>query len=732
MPKGKHTSLYVTILTVFISVSVVIAGAVAGYNYYKDKRLAREMAGDLLSEVSDKVILESRRVFEPALSIVTLMDRFEGAAVKPALHSHPAAQLMMDSLVRFPQLFSIYLGFDDGDFYQVVSFRGLNGKARDALHAPRRAMFGIRTVHRMATYSPVDRATGRQLSVGHSRRMEMWVWLNGDRKIVGSHAVRESTYDPRVRPWYEMARTSSAPVMTDYYTFASSRTLGFTVAQRFDGQIAGVIGVDMTVQSISGFLRQQRAGAHGLVFIFTEDGKLTAYPDPDRVVRASEVNEGEVIPVFLSGFDDPVASGVFRLFSEDRGPDLRQMEVDGRQWLARYSLIPNPMGRGEYVAVAALLSDFTAGMERTRLESLAFACGVILCMMPVIVIIARHISRPLAALVGETVEIRHFRLDREVEIRSRIKEVAELASAFTTMKHTLGSFGRYLPRALVRQFVLSDMEPVLGGERRELSLLFTDVAGFTTMSEQMDAETLMFKVSDYFQELGLPVLQSSGTIDKFIGDAMMAFWNAPVAQEDHAIRACGAALQCRNVLAVMNHRWLETGGLPMPTRFGLHVGDCIVGNVGTSDRMNYTAMGANVNTAARLEGLNKYYGTVILASGAMQERTRNVFLFRSVDIACPKGALDAVHLFELLAPRPGHEQYGESVNDTELAWLDRWEKAIMEYRTRNFAAALELFTALQAKRPDDALAALYVERCRALVESPPAGDWSPVVVHATK
>lgn len=766
MNTGKCTSLYVTILSLSVVISVVIATSVAGYNYVKEEELAREMAEVQLSEMSDTVILETRRIFEPAISVVSLMDKIEGTAVKPRLHSHPAAQLMMDSLERYPQLLSIYMGFDDGDFYQAVSFQGENSNTREALQAPREAMFGLRTVRLLETYSPaasavlpdrmVKKESGREpvsrsgqrpddvmiSSVPQAspvsgatqrwRRIEMWVWLNAQRKIVGARTERNATYDPRNRPWFALANANSGAVMTDYYTFAESQSLGVTVAHRFDGQIAGVIGVDMTVQSISLFLKQERASDNGLVFMFTEDGKLSAYPDPLRVVHVSAEAVPAITPVYLDSFDDPVAARVYALFRQDRSPRLREFTVDGKRWLVRFSLIPSPMSKKGYVAVAAPLTDFTSSMDRVRLESLAFALGVIICMIPVIMIISRRISRPLSALVAETEEIRNFRLDKEVAVHSRIGEVAELATAFVTMKHTLSTFGRYLPKTLVRQFVSSDIIPEIGGERRELSLLFSDVTGFTSLSERMDAESLMVKMSVYFQELGSPVLQHSGTIDKFIGDAMMAFWNAPVMQEDHVVRACAAALQCRHVLAALNARWVAEACVPLPTRFGLHTGECVVGNVGSFDRMNYTAMGAHVNIAARLEGLNKVYHTSILASGAIQEKGHGVFMFRSVDIACPKGTSDPVHLFELLCARPGHEQYGASLSKQDVVWLNRWEKAVLEYRTMQFSAALVAFSALQHERPDDFLAGMYVARCTQLVRTPPDMGWSPVVMHDNK
>lgn len=763
-PSGyKKPSLYLTILTIFMAIAMFIAASVTWYNYHKGKQAAKLAADAQLLSMSDKVLLETRRVFEPAIILTAVLNGMDDSSAKPELHAHPVAPLLLDALEHYHQLLSLYLGFDDGDFYQAVSFHGENRHVRRILGAPADAVFGLRTVFMHHDWRNTPLAT-----VHPPRRVELWVWLNNERKIVGSRAVPVSEYDPRTRPWFRLAGESGGIVMTDYYIFASSSALGFTVAQRFDGPVAGVIGVDMTGISLSHFLREQNRGTGGLVFMFTDTGKLTAYPDPERVARRVTVDGTLTVePVFLDSFDDPVAATVFSLYRQAPGSELREFNHDGEPWLARITPVPGVYGRTEMVAVATPLSVFTASLDRTRNESLVFAFGITLCMIPVIVFASRRISGPLSQLARDAERIRAFRLEGDhTVVQSRIKEVAELAIAFASMKQVLGTFATYLPKALVRQFVISDIVPHLGGERRELSLLFTDVANFTALSEQLDAETLMLRASEYFQELSVPVLEGSGTIDKFIGDAMMAFWNAPVPQPDHHLRACAAAMRCRNAVNTLNARWKREGKQPMLTRIGLHTGECIVGNVGTTDRMNYTVMGAHVNLAARLEGLNKFYETAILASGEMYDKANEAFLFRSVDLVRPKGTTAITRLYELVSQLPGYtkcyadpailaapdwtytagdahardasaassppDSCGPAPEAALLHRHARWEEAITRYRGRDFAQALLIFDTLLAENPQDALASMYVQRCTLLLENPPDEDWSPVVTFTEK
>lgn len=732
MHTGKTSSLRVIIFVMFFAVALSITASVTGYNAYMDEVAAHQVADIQLGKQCDKVILESRRLFNPAYSTVIML----GTTNTKLTDEPPAAlypqmqeiQLLLSILEQFPQLTSIYAGYDSGDFFEVISFMNAQAALRHGLSAPDTALFGLHNIRA----EHLNDATLRT-----PVHMESWIWLAKDHSVIGSTAEHVTEYDPRVRPWYAKALTTHEIIQTDHYVFSPCSTLGFTVARRFGGEHPGVFAVDMTVHSISQFLQQQETNTRGLVFLFTEDGTLTGYPDPSKVVHHHTPQAGdstkEISPVMLDSFDDPVAANAYSLFRQQGEYQHTSFTVQGEEWIARVTPLPAQTGladRKEYVAVAVPLHNYTKILDQIRLESLLFAATVMLCIIPLLLYLSRRISKPLTLLADEMDEIRHFRLGSKTVIRSRIKEVAELATAFGTMRHTLGAFTRYLPKALVRQLVLSGIEPVLGGERRELSLLFTDVADFTRMSEHAKAETLMFKISRYFQVLGVPVLESGGTIDKYIGDGMMAFWNAPLPQEDHALRACEAALRCQAALKEQNAQWQAEGRNPMNTRFGLHAGECIVGNVGTSDRMNYTAIGAAVNIASRLEGLNKFYGTGILVSGSIEAKARSAFVFRSVDIASPRGATDPVQIFELLGTRtPFADDTACPPVRTEAA-LTEWETAVAEYRNMQFHAAFQRFSMLQSANTDDRLAVLYLERCRDALNNPPQAGWSPVVHHS--
>jgi adenylate cyclase len=191
--------------------------------------------------------------------------------------------------------------------------------------------------------------------------------------------------------------------------------------------------------------------------------------------------------------------------------------------------------------------------------------------------------------------------------------------------------------------------------------MFTDLANFTQITENADPEKVMLYTSRYLAALSDAVMANGGTVDKFVGDAVMAIWNAPADDPDHVVHACAGALACREANRALNEAFAREGWPPYRTRFGLHTGDAVVGNIGSADRMNYTVLGATVNLAARLEPLNKDYGTEILVSHAVAERASARFAFRFVDTVRPKGFEDSVRIFEL-GPVCGSDPAGSSAS----------------------------------------------------------------------
>jgi len=294
------------------------------------------------------------------------------------------------------------------------------------------------------------------------------------------------------------------------------------------------------------------------------------------------------------------------------------------------------------------------------------------------------------------------------------------------MKSALRLFSVYVPRDLVRKLMAEGAEAELGGERRRLTVMFSDVQGFTTIAERMDPEALMQITSTYFQALTEELLANQATIDKYIGDAVMAIWNAPKRDLAHALHGCRAALEARALTRRLEEEFEARGWPRLHTRFGVHSGEAVVGNVGSSDRMSYTAIGSMVNIASRLEGMNKMYGTSILVSEQTRIGAGSGFVFRPVDLVLPKGAQDPIEVHELLGL--AHAQDATELpllaDSAVLGRLTAWEDVVLQWRGGQFARAMDALR--EAGDPArDPLVAAYAGRLARYPDGPPAG-WSPV------
>jgi adenylate cyclase len=292
--------------------------------------------------------------------------------------------------------------------------------------------------------------------------------------------------------------------------------------------------------------------------------------------------------------------------------------------------------------------------------------------------------------------------------------VALIDDSVQNMRKGLRSFKKYVPAEVVTRLLDSRKEAVIEGEKRELTIFFSDIADFTSISERLSPEALVARLGTYFEEVTGIIIQGSGTVDKFIGDAVMAFWGAPTPLAGHAELACQAALAAQESIARLNRRWLDEGGQPFRTRMGIHTGEAIVGNVGFEGRMNYTAIGDSVNLASRLEGLNKVYGTRILISETTLQAAGPAVLARAVDLVAVKGKERAIAIFELLAMR------AEAPADL-LSQAERSAEAFDHYRNQRWDAALRLLEG-QADGP----ALVLAERCRLCRTHPPGADWDGV------
>jgi adenylate cyclase len=347
-----------------------------------------------------------------------------------------------------------------------------------------------------------------------------------------------------------------------------------------------------------------------------------------------------------------IGSGVVKaVLRRARGRDHYDGSIDddqGRDYLFRVSKFTLGEGYNANIMLLAAQEDFAQNVRRLEFRGLILALLAGAAFIPAVWIFGSRMSLSLKALRAEAIGLQKLAEPSPSQIVSRIREVHELGSAMNLAQRAIWSFAHFVPKELVQRVIDNSISTELGGVREEITVIFTDVRDFTTIAESTDPDILMHQTSRYFSVLAEAFLAEGGTIDKFIGDAVMVFWNAPNPQPDHVERACRAALAAKVACEALNSQFEAEGLKPFFTRFGIHVGDAIVGNLGSSERMNYTALGDTVNLAARLEGLNKQFGTAILVSEAVYLRVQHCFRFSAVGSVIAKGMTKETRVFELV------------------------------------------------------------------------------------
>lgn len=283
------------------------------------------------------------------------------------------------------------------------------------------------------------------------------------------------------------------------------------------------------------------------------------------------------------------------------------------------------------------------------------------------------------------------------------------------------AFKHYLSPHVIDGLLKNPDRLKLGGERRKLTVFFSDIAGFTTLSEKLAPEELSELLSEYLSEMTEIILSYEGTLDKYEGDAIMAFWGAPLPQDDHARRACLAALECQATLAKIRKEFDSRGWPHLRARIGINSGEMIVGNMGSRERFDYTVLGDNVNLGSRLEGANKQFGTWIMISESTYRFVREEMDARELDMIRVKGKETPVRVYELLARR------GELPSDKAKA-VELFEKGLSLYRERRWNEAIEIFK----KLAEDSPSAVFLNRCTQLLKSPPPEEWDGVYTMRTK
>ena len=378
--------------------------------------------------------------------------------------------------------------------------------------------------------------------------------------------------------------------------------------------------------------------------------------------------------------------------------------------IALFDNFPDGFGQPWQVVTITPIDDFVGSLRETNRLMMIVILALALIEMVLIYIAANRLARPVEIVSEQLRSIENLDFSGSTASRSGIREIAELESAAGLLRNSLRSFASFVPLDVVRRLVRSGVPLAPGVEPRTLTIFFSDLENFSTQAERLSPDRLLEQISGYMDTVCQAIADEQGTVDKFIGDGIMAFWGAPEPREDHAIRGCAAALRASRRMTKLNEAWALAGKPRMRLRIGLNSAQVLVGNVGSSERLSYTALGDGVNVAARLERLNKEIGTSICISDNLYEAVRDRVIARPVKRVQVKGRQAEFMVYELLGFSDSDDP--ELRAASEALELSRLTTAAMElFESGDRAAAGTAYTAILQRFPHDPVAQLLKEAC---------------------
>ena len=667
--RPKRLVSYQLSLAIVIPLLVVATGAlVAGVSYASTRSSIRASVRSLFAQITDQTADQASTHLQAAAPAVDMLAHLAAADTAPVSEQE---------LVRREEL---VLRANPG--FSWVNFADPDG-----------------------AFTGVHRRPDGTLIIKKTRIVDGKSVL--DERTVDGAPIRteaDSGYDPRTRPFYVRATAAKALVWTDPYVFFDEAVPGITCAEPVygsDGALRGVVSVDFDLNSLSAFVATLHASAHARVFIYTDDGLVLAHPTAQVITRGAH-GAGKLVTA------DDLNDEALRAYVHAGAAET--FSSGGERYLATARPFSPGAGLHWHVGVIAPESDFTGALERMTRDIVLVSIVVIVIAVVFALTFARRVARPLVHLAKEMDRVGQFELDGEDPPASRYREIEMMNHALVRTRKGLASFGVYVPRDLVRAVLASGQRAELGGKTRPMSVFFSDLAGFTSLSETMTPAQLVELLGVYFDEMSTVIGAHHGTIDKFIGDAIMAFWNAPTDDPEHAVHAVAAALAFQDKLDEIKRRDPSLAGLS--ARIGIASGDVVVGNIGAHQRMNYTVMGDTVNLASRLEGLGKAYGTKILISEGCRRAAGDAIVARAIDVVAVKGKSQGVRVYEPLA-------LADKADDAARALAARSAQAFDAYLARRFGEAAALYDQI-----GDAAAQAMKARCEVYAATPPPSEWT--------
>ena len=582
-PPGRSRRFRVDVGSIVSAVALAQSLLLVSLGYWGSQRLVSRIGVSAHKSNHDRTEDKVRAFLQKAESVINAVGT--APSLQPAGdQAEHTSELLLTLLQQSPELDSIYVSNERGQMLM-------------ALRYPVPAM--------------------RHIELGQGFTTETWQYklpLDAQADVQQRYATQRiasyrSSYDPTQRSWYLQASKTQGPVWTQPYVFAAAQELGVTYAlpskRRYADSSAQalVVAGDVSLGRLSDFVRQFSSGGYGDSALLSSDARVLARSDMPGVLHRLDAPTGVLGALHAHMVADGTAgSNTATAFS---------FTHEGRRYLVQTSRIPATGWQlVSWVPEEMLLGDLHRAVLWGLLLALVFLAMALLMSLK----LSKLVTSPVENLSHIARRIGLLELDNLPREPSRVLEIQHLDQALDDSARSLKAFSKFVPVDVINQLVAEGHALAPNGSPRRITVMFTDVEGFTSISESLDTDVLVGMLTEYFNLATGVFARHGGVVDKFIGDGIMVLWGAPADLPDAEHKACLAALELHVEMSELNRKWLEQGLPEFRTRVGIHTGTVIAGVLGSNDRLSYTAFGDVINVASRIEGINKQLGTQMLMS----------------------------------------------------------------------------------------------------------------------
>ena len=618
----------------------------------------------------------------------------------------PAASILSDlalqgtlDLKNKPQLLD-FIGdiLESYNDFNWVAFASVNGDYTAAYTLPNDSL-----IH--GTIRVIEKQ--EQLKGSETKDRE-YIW---DKKVWSLQNTLTNDYDPRERPFWKTGISIENGAWSEPFADWQTKRPSFSYTlthHNTAGVLEGLWEIEFRSDYLSGFLSTIKVGEAGGIWILSEKG---------TVIASSKQKKFNITSVYDAEKADPL---LFEAWKELQIQGERKGSFSFGDYLGYIEALPSISGVSWKILTVLPQSEFLGPIQ--HLSWLLTAAGLLLCLLFSYLgaLFFGEISQNLKNVAYEMEKLGQLNISSQNFGRKEtfVEEVHIMNTATDILKIGLGSFAKYVPLDIIHNLMQSGKPAELGGRKNEMTVLFSDLTNFTELAKQLPPVRFLELLSDYLTAMSLIIQESHGQVDKFMGDSVMAFWNAPNEYKEHAKSACSAALLMRSALRELSLQWKGSHMTSISQQIGINTGTMIVGNIGSPTRMQYTVIGDAVNLGSRLEGLNKFYGTHILVSEDTMKQAGPDFLFRPLDFVHVKGRNQTSLVYELL----GKVEMGTPELNRAIS---TYEQALYLYRNREFMKAAQKFEeALENFKGQDGPSSLMIKRAKAYILQAPPDDWT--------